>query len=150
MKRKSTQGIVIHRSEIWKPTDYHYIVMRDGDYRLLVAPADVAFHALSYNKSTVSIAVFGDFASKEPGLNWHPTLAQLQTVKFLIAQFIRWFPSIEWISGHSELGYKGTAFPTKLVEGHTCPGEHFPMEEIIASSGLKRLPQQPVSSNLIA
>lgn len=150
MKRTSTQGIVIHRTEKWTGHDYHYIVKRDGDFKLIVAPADVAFHALSYNKSTVAIAVYGDFASKEPGLNWHPTIAQIATVKYLITQFKRWYPSIEWIAGHSELGHKGTAFPTKLVDGHTCPGENFPLSEIIKFSGLKHLPQKQVSSTLVA
>lgn len=150
MKRPKTTGIVIHRAEVFRGNDYHYVVMRDGDYKLLVQPADVAFHALSYNKETVAIAVYGDFASKEPGLNWHPTPAQLQTVKFLVNQFRRWFPSITWISGHSELGHKGTAYPTKLVPGHTCPGENFPLDEIITSSGLTHLPQGLVSPNLVA
>lgn len=150
MKRLRTTGIVLHRSEVTRGNDYHYLVLRDGDYKLLVQPADVAFHALSYNKETVAIAIFGDFASKEPGLNWHPTPAQLQTTKFLINQFRRWYPTISWIAGHSELGRKGTAFPTKLVEGHTCPGEHFPMQEIVVSSGLQHLPPGPVSPTLVA
>lgn len=133
-----------------KGTDYHYLVLRDGEYKRLVPPQDVAFHALSFNKETMAIAIFGCFAAAEPGLNWHPTLSQIGTVKLLINQIKSWYPSVTWIAGHSELGRKGTAFPTKLVPGHTCPGENFPLLEIITSSGLNHLPPGPVSSNLVA
>lgn len=139
MKRPTTEGIVIHRTEKWTGDDYHIIVQKDGTWDFLVPIHDVAFHACRYNQTTIAIAIFGDFASMEPGLNWYPTKAQTEEALHLVQYLPRHFPSIKWIAGHSQLGVKGTAIPNKLVTGHTCPGEHFPLDNIIRGSGLTPL-----------
>lgn len=139
MKRPTTEGIVIHRCEVWSGDDYHVMIDRNGFWKFLVDVDEVAFHACSYNHSTIAIAIFGDFASMEPGLNWHPTSQQIEECVHLISVCRNQFPSLKWIAGHSQLGVKGTVIPNKLVPGHTCPGENFPLDTIIKRSGLKPL-----------
>lgn len=139
MKRPVTEGIVLHRTEVYVGNDYHLVILRNGTIRKLVDLEDVALHACRYNRSTIAVAIFGDFASKEPGLNWYPTTEQLDALRKIMKIIIVSYPTIRFIAGHSELGVAGTAIPTKLVSGHTCPGEHFPLADIIAQSGLKPL-----------
>lgn len=148
MKRLTTEGIVLHRAEVYTGDDYHFLVMRDGTVKALVPPDCVAFHACRFNQTTIAIATYGDFASKEPGLNWHPTKVQIARVKGLIESLCTQYPSIKWISGHSNLGPSGTAIPKKLIPGHTCPGENFPLDEMIVASGLAPLPPPRKSPTL--
>lgn len=136
MKRPKTEGIVLHRTEKWTGDDYHIIVQRDGTWDFHVPLEDVGFHACRYNQSSIAVAIFGDFAALEPGLNWHPTKEQIDETIHLVQYIPKHYPDIKWIAGHTQLGAKGTAIPNKLVPGHTCPGENFPLKRIIAASGL--------------
>ena len=150
MRRLKTEGIILHRAEVYTGDDYHFLIMRDGTVKELLDHDLVAFHACRYNQNTVAIAIFGDFASKEPGLHWHPTDIQLARTQQYITYACTLYPSIKWISGHSALGPSGTAIPKKLVVGHTCPGENFPLDEMIRNSGLAPLPPLKKSPTLVA
>lgn len=139
MIRQKTEGVVLHRTERWTGDDYHIIVQKDGMWDFHVPLHDVAFHACRYNHNTIAVAIFGDFASMEPGLNWHPTPEQIEETIHLVQYLPKEFPSLKWIAGHSQLGVQGTAIPNKLVPGHTCPGENFPLNSIMSKSGLPTL-----------
>jgi hypothetical protein len=133
--RKRTDGIVIHRAEVWSGSDYNFLVQKDGSVAELVPFTDVGQHALFYNRTTVAIAVFGDFAGAEPGRNATPTEAQLDACDGLVRSLVWWYGPL-WLAGHSELGLAGTAFASKLLPGHTCPGERFPLARFKVLPGL--------------
>lgn len=128
---------MIHRAEVFTTSDYHYIVMRDGSIKEIVPLADKGAHAIAFNGSTVGVAVFGDFASLEPGKNNHPTPNQLASCVTLLRRINEQYGNALWCSGHSQLGPTATDVPLKLVTGHTCPGENFPLMQVILDAGLK-------------
>lgn len=130
---RSLKGIVIHRGEIADSnSEYHYLVHKDSSVVQLNPDYKVAPHAKDWNGVTLGICVFGDFASSEPGRNWTPGPAQVAAVVKLCKDLRSKYGDL-WIKGHSELGPSGTAIPEKLVAGHTCPGERFPLDEVRAA-----------------
>ncbi|MGI4812696.1 MAG: N-acetylmuramoyl-L-alanine amidase [Janthinobacterium lividum] len=143
MRRTKTLGIVIHRAEVTSNTDYHFLIGHAGDIRQLVPQDDVGEHALKYNKTTIGIAVFGDFASKEKGRNYHPTTTQIVATIALIKRLQAEYGPL-WVTGHTNLGIQGTRYPAKLVEGHTCPGENFPLQYVIEQTHAVDFPLEPL------
>jgi N-acetyl-anhydromuramyl-L-alanine amidase AmpD len=137
MRRSRTEGIVVHRAEVFTTTDYHYVVGRDGAIRRVVALEEKGAHAKDYNATTVGIALFGDFAALEPGANHHATDVQIDATVALMRTVNAFYSNTLWATGHSRLGSKGTDVPLKLVAGHTCPGENLPLDDIIRRSGCK-------------
>ena len=129
----------MHRAEVWDGKDYHFLVQKDGSILPLTPVDDRGEHAIEYNGSTVAIAVFGDFAALEPGQNNKPTAAQLTSCVLLMQLINSRYGGKLWACGHSQLGTKGTAVASKLIYGHTCPGENFPLADVIAKSGLAKL-----------
>jgi N-acetyl-anhydromuramyl-L-alanine amidase AmpD len=138
MLRARTEGIVVHRAEVYSNEDYHFIVMKDGSIKPLCPLSDKGAHAIAYNGSTVGVAVFGDFAALEPGLNKFATPAQLTSTVALLQYINALYGMKLWVAGHSELGVAGTSVPAKLTYGHTCPGENFPLNDLVQKSGLRR------------
>lgn len=137
MKRLRTEGIVIHRAEVFSTTEYHFVVDKAGTVKELTPVADKAEHAVYFNSNSIAIAVYGCFASLEPGLNLYPTYQQVVAVVELCKKLNAQFGGQLWVAGHSQLGTKGTTVPVKLTPGHTCPGEFFPLAEVILRSGLR-------------
>lgn len=146
MLRTRTDGIVVHRAEVYSLTDYHYIVMRDGSIKPLCPIAEKGEHAIAYNASTVGVAVFGCFAKLEPGRNSIPTDVQLASTISLLQYINALYGMKLWVAGHSELGPLGTSVPLKLTYGHTCPGENFNLNDLVKKSGLMRWTPSIVSS----
>jgi len=136
IERKVTNGIVLHRAEVWTGTDYHFLIMKNGAIVPLLPMEEKGAHAVEYNGTTVAIAVFGDFAALEPGQNNAPTTQQLASCVLLMQLINARYGGKLWACGHSQLGLKGTTVPLKLTYGHTCPGENFPLTDVIAESGL--------------
>lgn len=138
MIRPRTEGIVVHRAEVYSGTDYHFIIMKDGKIVPLCPLAEKGAHALNYNGSTIGVAIFGCFAALEPGLNNKATPGQISSATALLQTLNYIYGQKLWVAGHSELGTKGTEVPLKLTYGHTCPGENFPLDDLIKKSGLTR------------
>lgn len=137
MKRLRTEGLVLHRAEVFTTTDYHFIIMRDGTVKDNLPVDQKGEHAIFFNGFTIAIAIFGDFASAEPGKNSKPTDAQLSACVTLMQKLNKMYGGNLWASGHSQLGAKATNVPSKLLLGHTCPGENFPLAAVILKSGCK-------------
>lgn len=129
VRRKKTVGIVIHRAEVWTPTDYHGVIMRSGTFETLVQIDQVAYHAKKFNSSTIGIAVFGDFAPAERSKYAHPTREQLLTLVDLCLKYRSKYGNL-WIKGHTELGPDGTAYPEKLTPEHACPGSNLDLDAL--------------------
>ena len=128
-------GIVIHRGEIPNSNrEYHILVEPNGNLIRLLPDSVPAPHARQWNRTTLALCVFGDFASAERGRNWTPTEEQYAAVEAQIADWTASYGPM-WIKGHSELGPSGTAFAEKLEPGHTCPGERFDLERIRKAGG---------------
>lgn len=128
---------MIHRAEVFTPGDYHYLINKDGTITPITDVAEKCEHACFYNGNTIAIAVFGCFASSLPGQNYRPSTAQLETCVALMRTLNAHFGNKLWAAGHSQLGAKGTLIAAKLLPGYTCPGENFPIDNIIAKSGCK-------------
>ena len=126
--RKLTDLIVLHRAEVGFEV-YNFQVSFDGTVLQHVPFQEKAAHARKFNGRSVGIAVQGDFASLEPAIHGVPTQAQLASVEQLIRDLVWWFGPC-YFHGHSELGPDGTTFAGKLVAGHTCPGERYPLEAL--------------------
>lgn len=137
IKRLRTTGIVIHRAEVFSTDDYHFRIDRDGTIKQIVPLTDKGAHAIAFNGFTIAIAVFGDFASAEPGQNSSPTQAQLDTCIALMRSLNALYGNTLWAAGHTQLGPSATDVRLKLIKGHTCPGENFPLQDVIAKSGCK-------------
>lgn len=131
---------MVHRAEVFTTSDYHFIIQRDGSIKENVPVDDRGEHSIYYNGCTVAIAVFGDFASLEPGRNNKPTKQQIDACITLMQKINKMYGGKLWASGHSQLGPKATSNPTKLLPGHTCPGENFPLASVILKSGCKIFP----------
>lgn len=136
MKRLKTEGIVLHRAEVTTAFDYHYLVQVDGSVKENVPVDDKGEHAIMYNGTTIAVAIIGCFAALEPAKLAVPTPMQLSATVSLLRLLNRAYGGKLWVCGHSQLGTKGTSVPEKLVWGHTCPGERFPLADVIAKSGL--------------
>lgn len=147
MKRAKTLGLVVHRAEVVSGHDYHFLIDRLGQVQTLVPQEDVGEHAVAYNKTTIGIAIFGDFAAAEKGRNYHPTAEQIIACLNLICKLRMQYGAL-WVAGHSELGIQGTRYLTKLQPGHTCPGENFPLASIIAKSGALSFPKTTVGAKI--
>ncbi len=125
-------GIVIHRGEVTAASrEYHVLVMKDGTRVRLRPDTEKAPHARLWNRTTLGLCVFGDFAQAEPGANWDPTEAQYEGV---IAQIREWRELYGplWVKGHSELGSGGTSVLSKLsyAPDHSCPGLRFDLDRV--------------------
>ena len=138
MIRARTDGIILHRAEVYSLTDYHYVVMRDGSVKPLCPLSEKGEHAIAFNGSTIGVAVFGCFAALEPGRNAIPTAPQLGSTIVLLQHLNTMYGMNLWVAGHSELGRAGTSVASKLTYGHTCPGENFPLDDLVKKSGLRR------------
>lgn len=139
MKRLKTEGIVLHRAEVWDGTDYHFIVKQDGSLCPLVPINERGEHAIQYNGNSVGIAIYGDFACLEKGVNDKPTPAQITSTVQLMQMINAMYGGKLWACGHSQLGLKGTNVPIKLTYGHTCPGENFPLKDVILKAAMTPL-----------
>lgn len=128
---------MIHRAEVFDPGAYHFIIQRDGKVKDNLPVDEKGAHSLEYNGTTIGIAIFGDFAALEPGINHRPTDAQVSACITLMQKLNKMYGGKLWAAGHSQLGTKGTSVPTKLLLGHTCPGENFPLASVILKSGCK-------------
>jgi N-acetyl-anhydromuramyl-L-alanine amidase AmpD len=128
---------VIHRAEVFTSDDYHFVIFKDGTIKTIVPLTERGAHAIAFNGTTIAIAVFGDFAALEPGLNNHPTQQQLDTCIALMRSLNAMYGNALWAAGHSQLGPTATDVPSKLVYGYTCPGENFPLADVISKSGCK-------------
>lgn len=137
MKRLRTDGIVIHRAEVFVENDYHIAIDISGNVRELMPIADKAQHAIAFNGNTIAIAVVGCFAAAEKAKYAVPTDAQLSACVALLQRLNAQYGGKLWVAGHSQLGKLATNIPEKLVYGHTCPGERFPLAGVIQKSGLR-------------
>lgn len=137
MLRKTTEGIVVHRAEVIEPGSYHFLVERFGTIVRLMGQDEKGEHAIAFNGKTIGVAVFGCFASQEAGKNAFPTKEQIENVIALLRVLNAQYNKVLWVAGHSQLGPSGTSVPLKLQPGHTCPGENFPLSDVIVASGCK-------------
>jgi N-acetyl-anhydromuramyl-L-alanine amidase AmpD len=137
IKRLKTEGLVVHRAEVFDPGAYHFIVQRDGKVIDNLPVDEKGAHALEYNSKTIGIAIYGDFAALEPGKYHKPTPEQIAACITLMQKLNKMYGGKLWAAGHSQLGLKGTSVPLKLTPGHTCPGENFPLASVILKSGCK-------------
>ena len=147
MKRLRTDGIVLHRAEIFTPFDYHLLILTDGTVRENVAIDQKGQHAIVFNANTIGVAIIGCFAALEQAKLASPTQAQLNACVELLKKLNAQYGGRLWVAGHSQLGAKGTSVPLKLTYGHTCPGERFPLAGVIAASGLMPWLPAPVPNN---
>ena len=125
MKRTKTTMIVIHRTEVAGDFDeYHFVVHPDGTVDSTRDIDDVGAHALVFNKESVGIAFFGNFAAAEHSYHPTPTEAQITAGRGLIATICERYGATLAVKGHSELGPAGTNYPEKLSfdPDHSCPG----------------------------
>jgi len=134
--------IVIHRSEegftgpeinaAEHPNSYHAAIRQDGTKDYMIAWDEVAYHALSFNKTSVGLVLYGDFAPAEGSRNNTPTPAQLTSIVEMVAEVAQIVlndgQNMPEIRGHTELGPHGTSFPEKLTVAHACPGSLFDMD----------------------
>jgi len=133
-RRAATRGIVIHRAEVWGPTEYHFVVRRDGSVDSVVPLQDRAEHALVWNATTVAVAFEGCFAAGIKALHATPTREQLDSGEALIRGLLWWYgPRWLFVRGHTELGPTATRFLEKLVTSppeadQSCPGTRFPLD----------------------
>lgn len=130
---RTLEGIVVHRAEV-DFDSYHRLVQRDGSVQLYHHDGDIAEHAIYFNPTTLAVAFFGDFASEEPGVNWHVTDQQWAAGVALVRAWLAAYGPL-WVAGHSELGARATRFPEKLQAGHTCPGENFDINKFRSECG---------------
>lgn len=142
------EGIVVHRTEnLVDYCSYHRVICRGGLIDVYHRDAEIAYHACYFNPHTLAVALIGDFAQAEPGRNWDPLPRQLETLKDLCLAWERAYGPL-WLMGHSELGPRATAYPTKLSyePDHSCPGLRLNLDDLRAATGLPARPAQETQS----
>lgn len=119
--------IMIHRTESGATGDevrvaeaehscgYHYFVDHAGKIAQLYLDNDLIWHALTWSRHAIGIAVFGDFDPLENSINSAPTAHQIDSLVQLCTDLWRKYGTLP-IVGHTELPH-ATAFPHKR-----CPG----------------------------
>lgn len=133
---RTLQGIIVHRTEnIADFASYHRVIDRDGSVHVYHPDDKIAFHAKSFNSTTLGVALIGDFAIGEPGKNWYPTSTQETALRAVCTAWLRAYPGL-WLKGHTECGPEGTSFPEKLTRAHACPGEHLDLDRLRADLGV--------------
>lgn len=135
---RTIDGIVIHRCEMAfdgfeankkeLPNSYHFFIRKDGTVDAMIKPEVVAYHALSFNKTTIGIAIYGCFVPEMKSRNMHPTEEQWNSAVDLVAKLRSLYGDL-YIKGHTELGPKGTKDPKKLLPSMACPGRNWDMDK---------------------
>lgn len=128
---------MIHRAEVFDKGAYHFTIQTDGKVIENMPVDEKGAHALNYNGKTIGIAIYGDFAAFEPGRYHWPTPEQISACITLLQKLNKMYGGNLWVTGHSLLGTKGTSIAKKLIPGHTCPGENFPLASVILKSGCR-------------
>lgn len=119
--------IIIHRTETGHTGDevrtaeaesqcgYHYFIDKAGKVAQLYLDNDLIWHALTWSRHGIGIALYGDFDPQELSRNSVPNQAQLDALTKLIVTCWQKYGPLP-VVGHTELPH-ATAFPKKR-----CPG----------------------------
>ena len=99
----------------WKDIGYHYLIDRSGQVATGRPLEQIGAHVAGHNTGTVGIALFGGHGSAETDdISDNFTVAQEITLRDLIADLRKRFPTIKTVSGHNQYAAKA------------CPGFYVP------------------------
>ena len=126
----------------------HYYIDRDGAAYRYVPGTRIAHHVRGHNADSIGIELVNQgryphwFDSRHQRMTEAYTDAQILTLRALLAQLRREFPSLHSIAGHEDLDTDRVAAsddPTREVPRKLDPGPLFPWNRVLAGSGLQRL-----------
>ena len=99
----------------WKDIGYHYLIDRSGQIATGRPLEQIGAHVAGHNTGTIGIALFGGHGSAETDdIADNFTVAQEITLRDLIADLRKRFPTIKTVSGHNQYAAKA------------CPGFDVP------------------------
>lgn len=119
--------IIIHRTETGHTGEevrvaeaesqcgYHYFIDKSGKTDQLYLDNDLIWHALTWSRHGIGVAVYGDFDPKDLSRNKVPEQAQIDALCALCNLLWNKYGPLPLV-GHTELPH-ATAFPSKR-----CPG----------------------------
>lgn len=130
----------------------HYYIDRDGSSWRYVPGTRVAHHVRGFNPHSIGIELvnLGRYphwwhADRQTMTEPYPA-AQINALRALLAQLRSEFPNLRDIAGHEDLDLArlpASDDPSRDVPRKLDPGPLFPWAEVLAGSGLHRLPPRP-------
>ena len=127
----------------------HYYIDRDGMVYRYVPGTRVANHVRGHNPNAIGIELvnLGRYPhwwdSRQQQMTEPYTAAQIRALRMLLARLRVEFPNLRQIAGHEELDtalMPASDDDTLQVHRKLDPGPLFPWDEVVAGSGLMRLP----------
>jgi len=112
-----------HLARGWAGIGYNYLVGKDGTVYRGRPQNIVGAHCQNYNSQSVGISAIGNYETEQmPAAQWEAIVALVNELKGV-------YPGVK-VVGHKELN--ATA----------CPGRNYPLEQIKAGIGPKRIIQE--------
>ena len=127
----------------------HYYIDRDGAVYRYVHGTRVANHVRGWNAPSIGIELVNRgrypdwFDSRHQTMTEPYASVQIASLRSLLAQLRRDFPSLREIAGHEDLDVARVAAsddPTLTVPRKRDPGPLFPWDAVLPDCGLERLP----------
>lgn len=127
----------------------HFYIDRDGTTHCYVEPGRTANHTRGYNPRSVGIELCNRgryphwLDSRHQEMAQSYTAEQLRSLLMLLGWLRRELPGLRFLAGHEDLDTAQVAAsddPSLKVFRKRDPGPLFPWQDIIAGSGLARLP----------
>lgn len=114
-----------HKARGWRDVGYHYIIDRNGDIGIGRPLGYTGAHTLGHNTGTVGICLLGGHGSSADDKFFDNfTDAQDASLRELIADLKRDFPTISKVSGHNQYATKacpGFRVPRWIIDKPATP-----------------------------
>jgi N-acetylmuramoyl-L-alanine amidase len=129
----------------------HFYIDRDGSIHRYVDPLRTANHTRGYNPRSIGIELVN--TGRYP--DWYDSRRQVMTEPYPSAQIAALvdllrslrdaFPALVFVAGHEDLDVATIAAsddPSQEVPRKRDPGPRFPWADVLARTGLERLPER--------
>ena len=120
-------GAAVKAAEAKQGLGYHFFIRRDGTVDALYPPSDVVWHALTWSRSCIGIALHGDFHPPDKSRNCLPTAAQKAALITLVLDLWKAYGVLP-LMGHTDLPGASTD-PQKV-----CPGANLDVRALQAQT----------------
>ncbi|WP_460813415.1 N-acetylmuramoyl-L-alanine amidase [Luteimonas pelagia] len=127
----------------------HWYVDRDGSLHQFVPHDRIAHHVRGHNARAVGVELVNTgrhphwLDSRHQAMTEPYPEVQVDAFLHLLARLREELPNLRYIAGHEDLDTEEVAStddPTVFVRRKLDPGPLFPWDQVLASSGLTRLP----------
>lgn len=141
-------GEQIHYPQSGTGNSGHFYIDRDGRVEQWVDPLQIAHHVANMNRNSIGIELVNQgrypswYDSRHQQPDEHYPQIQIAALAALLKQLTKTFPNLGQIAGHQDLDTR--KIPSEddaaiLIQRKIDPGPHFPWQEVLAGTTLKRV-----------